>query len=145
MTRTRKYYRAIKVDGRKVDYHRYIMQEHLGRPLKRSEVVHHKNGDKRDNRIENLEVMTLAEHTREHMKGRKQSEKVRQEKSKRMTGVPNLACQKLTDRQVQKVFELRDEGKTFRWIGKHFGLSHSTVQDIYYGRTYKQYGIGGTP
>ena len=67
--RSGKHYRAIKVDGRKVDYHRYIMQEHLGRPLKRSEVVHHINGDKHDNRIENLEVMTLAEHTRLHMKG----------------------------------------------------------------------------
>jgi hypothetical protein len=42
------------------------MEQHLGRRLAFNEVVHHINHDGWDNRIENLVVMTRAEHNRLH-------------------------------------------------------------------------------
>jgi hypothetical protein len=42
------------------------MQKVLGRPLQKDEVIHHLNGDKSDNRIENLVVLKTTDHNHLH-------------------------------------------------------------------------------
>lgn len=54
-----------------VKQHRRIMEEHIGRRLEPDEVVHHINGIKTDNRIENLQLMTRTEHSSLHRKEEK--------------------------------------------------------------------------
>ena len=60
-TEQRKYI-VIRVNGKQVREHRYVMEQHLGRKLEFNEHVHHINGNPTDNRIENLQVLTNSEH-----------------------------------------------------------------------------------
>ncbi len=60
-------YRTIKVGIRQYKLeHRLIMETALGRTLTRREEVHHLNGDKLDNRRENLVVVSPSEHQALH-------------------------------------------------------------------------------
>lgn len=64
---------ACTADGMVME-HRLVMEENIGRYLTENEVVHHKNHKRNDNRIENLQLMTISEHARFHMLERQKKE-----------------------------------------------------------------------
>ncbi len=60
------YHFIMTPDGREMLEHRYVMEQALGRPLLHDEDVHHKDGNRLNNRLDNLEVLDHAVHTSLH-------------------------------------------------------------------------------
>lgn len=56
---------VVVVTGRRlsdrIPKHRLVMEQYLGRPLLNHESVHHRNGDRSDNRLENLELWSTSQ------------------------------------------------------------------------------------
>lgn len=63
-------YPAISIYGDKLHIHRLILSWHFKRDLERSEYAHHKNGDKMDARLSNIELMAESTHQSHHNKGK---------------------------------------------------------------------------
>ena len=89
---------------RRVLEHRLVMAEFLGRPLLRTEYVHHKHENTLDNRIDNLEIMSPKKHGAHHILGLVRSVETKKRMSIALKGVRHSAsCKHCTAKVRHKI------------------------------------------
>lgn len=119
-------YKKISVNGRKVDEHRYIIEQHIGRKLKRNEVVHHIDGNKLNNDLSNLQLMTLEEHSRLHW-----------ELNGNVQNLEKGHVRVFSDDQAREIKRLiHTSGLSNRKIAKMMGVNRTTIDRIARGERY---------
>jgi transposase len=160
-------YKTIQVEGKQVRLHRHLMEKKLGRKLTFNEVVHHINGNKLDNRINNLKIVSRGSHILMHPEIRKRWEEKNKlsidiEQIKKMYskmsirevashfGVSAMAIwhrlkdngiqtTKLTQKNVQDIRLMITNGISQKEISVIFGVSQQLICDIKQKRRYAKY------
>ena len=126
-------YKKIRLKNQSlVDEHRLIMERYLERKLDRYEIVHHCNGNPRDNRINNLELMLLQEHSRIHAKEQPRvpcTDETKEKLRKAFLGEKGPGA-KLTENQVREIRDRVEKGETYRSIAKDYPIHHQHITRI---------------
>lgn len=109
-------------NGQTVLQHRLVMECMLGRLLEPNEVVHHRNGDRTDNRADNLQVLDQRSHGLEHA-----------EESRALQQAP------LRRGQVRRALR----GRSTKEAAAALGVHHQTLRNRFEDLLQKRRGPGG--
>lgn len=122
-------YIEIKHNGSWLRQHRYVASQMIGRPIKDGEVVHHINGNKMDNRPDNLKVMPSGAHTAMHHTGTSRGQTTRERIAERARN--RHTQQKLT---AADVLTIRSEYATglssYAKLAAEFGVTRRAIATV---------------
>lgn len=102
-------YKTIQINGKQLRLHRYLMEQKIGRKLNFNEVVHHIDGNKLNNNIDNLKIISRGNHIKLHPEINKKSIEVNS-----------------IDLDIEKIIELR-KTMSISEIAKFFNVSNMTI------------------
>lgn len=131
---------SILQEGKKKRYHIHVLMAvtFLGLDLSRHGVesnslqVDHKDGDKRNNSLENLEVVTKRENYNRALKAGCYAKNGYASKGK-----AKKTLRKFSVDDVKQMKEMRSEGLSYRKIADHFNCNHLAIYQILKGKTYQ--------
>ena len=135
-------YKGIKINGKKRDYHRWLMEQKLGRTLDKDEIIHHLDLNTMNNDINNLELMSRSEHSKLHSSTNYHfSEKDRELARQKNLGSIRIN-RKLNKEEIMFIKEhyiQRDKEFGSRGLGRRFGVDHMTILRIISGERYMNF------
>lgn len=131
--------------------HRVVASRMLGRNIKRDEHVHHKNGDRADNNVDNLLITTRSEHSKIHNETMLIEstcpfcgDQFVQHLRKRLRKYCSVLCARLKARKVERPTrsQMLNDILTMGWcaIGRKYGVSDNAAR-----KWARRYGIIETP
>ena len=123
-------YKRKLVNGKNLQYSRYVWEQHFGKISKRM-IVHHINGNKMDNDINNLALLTYKAHNLLHSKDKKVWNKGLTIKNNKKWAETikkiHITRSKTFLKKFKETWELRQSGLKLREIAEKLNISRGWV------------------
>lgn len=125
-------YKAIKINGKKIDQHRLIAETKAGKKLGFDTVVHHEDENPRNNADDNLKVMSRSKHAILHNTGRKLSQSTKD--AMRVAHQEIRTGAKLSVTQVESIVTGLKTGLSAYQLADLYNVTPKTIYNIKNGK-----------